>query len=94
MDDYSDTKYIRARKSVIEIKRFYGKALRGIIAILIVGALNYYLNEWRNPWFLWVVFGVGLSLLLRAYKVYGLNLIFGKDWENRKIKEFMEKSKP
>jgi len=91
MENYNENKYLRAKKNVDEIKAFYGRAIRGIVAILIVGAINYYLNEWQRPWFLWVVFGVSLSLFIRASKIYGLNMIFGKDWEERKIKEFIEK---
>ena len=92
--DYStnnqQSKYFRASERVSDLKKFYGQAIRGVIAILLVAGINYYLNEWYYPWFLWVVFGVGLSLTLKAIKLFGMNGIFGRDWEERKIKEYMD----
>lgn len=87
----NETKYIRAQDRVAKLKRFYGRIFRGLLAIVITGAINYYLNEWRNPWFLWVVFGVGLGLSLKAFKLFGINLLFGKNWEERKVREIMDK---
>ncbi len=89
----NQSKYLRATKRVSELKEFYNRCFRGLVAILIVAAINYYLNEWRHPWFLWVVFGVGLSLAIKAFKVYGLNGFMGRDWEERKIKEFMDEDR-
>ena len=42
-------------------------------------------------WFLWAAFGWGLGLLIHAIRTYNLNPFFGKQWEERKIKEFLEK---
>ena len=89
----NQSKYLRASDRVAELKQFYTRCFRGVVAILIVGAINYYLNEWRYPWFLWVVFGVCLSLALRAFKVFGINGIMGRDWEERKIKQFMDEDR-
>lgn len=87
------SKYLRASERVSELKKFYTRCFRGAVAILIVAAINYYLNEWARPWFLWVVFGVGLSLALRAFKVFGYNMLMGRDWEERKIKEYMDEDR-
>lgn len=84
------TKYVRASERVAELKRFYGRCFRGVIAILIVAAINYYLNDWSRPWFLWVVFGVGLSIILKAFQLFGINGVLGRDWEERKIREYMD----
>jgi len=35
----------------------------------------------------------GIGLAFHAYGVFGKHLLFSKDWEERKIKEFMEKDK-
>ena len=83
-------KYYRAKERVATLKKFYSKALSALVAIIIVGAINYYLNEWRHPWFLWLVLGLGLSLTLRALKIFNLNPFVSKDWEERKIQEFMK----
>lgn len=88
----SEAKYIRAKERTATLKKFYDKSLRGILAIIIVAAINYYLNGWERPWFLWVVFGVSLSILLRALRVFNWNPFFGKDWEERKIKELVNQN--
>ena len=83
-------KYFRAKKRVASIKKFYSSVLSALFTIFIVGAINYYIDEWRHPWFLWVVFGLGLSLAIRAFKIFDLNPFVSKDWEERKIQEFMK----
>lgn len=85
----SQTKYIRASARVAELRRFYGRIFKGLLAIIIVAAINYYLEGWSNPWFLWVVFGVGLGIGLRAIKLFGTTIVLGRDWEARKIEQLM-----
>jgi hypothetical protein len=84
-----NTKYIRAKERVEEIREFYGKVASAIVTVLIVAALNYYLNEWRNAWFLWVVFGLSISLFFKANKIFNLNPFIDRDWEERKTLEFL-----
>lgn len=85
-----ESKYFRAKERVETVKKFYASLFSNILAIIITGAINYYTNEWRNPWFLWVVFGVSISTIYKAIKVFGYNSILGKDWEQRKINEYMK----
>ena len=84
-----NTKYIRAKERVEEIREFYGKVASAIVTVIIVAAINYYLNEWRNAWFLWVVFGLSISLFFKANKIFNLNPFIGRDWEERKTQEFL-----
>ncbi|TLP71252.1 2TM domain-containing protein [Maribacter sp. ACAM166] len=84
-----NTKYSRAKDRVNEIKNFYGKVASAIFTIVIVASINYYLNEWRYAWFLWVVFGLAISLFFQALKIFNLNPFMGRGWEERKIQEFM-----
>jgi len=42
-------------------------------------------------WFLWAAFGWGIGIISHAIGTFSLNPFFGKDWEKRKIKEYMEK---
>jgi len=83
-------KYFRAKERVATIRNFYGKILSSLVTILIVGAINYYLDEWSHPWFLWVVFGLCISLIFKALKIFNLNPFVSKGWEERKIQEFMK----
>ena len=85
-----NTKYRRAKERVEEIRKFYGKVVSAMVTILIVASINYYFNEWRNAWFLWVVFGLSISLFFKANKIFNLNPFMGRDWEERKIQEFLQ----
>jgi len=85
-----NNKYYRAKERVEEIKGFYGKVASAIVTIIIVASINYYLNEWQHAWFLWVVFGLGLSLFFKANKIFNLNPFMGRDWEERKMQEYLK----
>jgi hypothetical protein len=89
-NNYSDEKYLRAKERITEVKEFYAKLLRSTLLIVFLAALNYYTNEWRYMWFLWAAFGIGIGLVSKGVKVFGVNPFLSKDWEERKIKEFME----
>ena len=86
-----ETKYLRAKERVDKMRKFYSSLTSYIIVIAGLGALNYYLNEWSYMWFLWAAFGWGIGLIFQAIKAFSLNPFFGKDWEERKIKEYMDK---
>ena len=86
----NDTKYFKAKHRVAEIKKFYSSLMFYIIFICALGGLNYYLNGWSHPWFLWAAFGCGIGILFHALKVFKWTPFIGKDWEERKMKEFME----
>lgn len=85
-----NTKYSRAKERVAEIKEFYSSVLSAIFVIVLVASINFYVNEWRHAWFLWVVFGLAISLLLKALKIFNLNPFMDRGWEERKIQEFMQ----
>lgn len=85
-----EDKYFRAKERVDCIKKFYSGLLSYVVFITLLGALNYWINEWSYPWFLWAAFGWGIGLIFHAVKAFGLNPLFGKDWEDRKIKELMQ----
>lgn len=85
-----ENKYLRAEQRVAEIKKFYTGIISYVIFISLLGALNYYINEWRYMWFLWAAFGWGIGLVFQAAKAFQWNPFMGKNWEERKLKEFME----
>ncbi|MDF4202594.1 2TM domain-containing protein [Maribacter sp. SA7] len=85
-----NTKYTKAKLRVEAIKEFYGKVASAVVTIILVAALNYYLNEWEYAWFLWVVFGLSISLFLKANKIFNLNPFMNRDWEERKLQEFLQ----
>lgn len=90
MEDYSkENKYLRAKEKVECLKKFYGNLTSYLLVISFLAILNYYTNEWRYMWFLWAAFGWGIGLVFHALKTFDLNPFFGRDWEERKIKELM-----
>lgn len=84
-----DEKYSRAKDRVVELKKFYGKLTSYAFVITLLAGINYYQNEWSNAWFLWAAFGWGIGLVIKAVKVFGMSPILGKNWEERKIQEYM-----
>ena len=93
-----DERYNLAYKRVKKIKGFYVHALVFVLvnAFIIISSYNRSLfgNEVFLRWetfstaFLW-----GIGLLVHGLSVFGRNLFFGQNWEERKIQEFMEKEK-
>ena len=88
--DNRDSKYLKAKKRVTELKEFYLSLTSYVVFIIALAGLNYYINQLRSPWFLWAAFGWGIGIIFHAIKVFGGISFFGKDWEERKLREFME----
>ena len=92
-----EQKYIRAKKKVKAIRGFYGHlvAYLAVNAFILLaqafagGGLGIFL-EWQSYS---TIFFWGIGLCFHAFGVFGMDLIFGTDWENKKIKEIMDKDK-
>ncbi len=84
-----ESKYIRARERVDEVKKFYGSLTSYIIFVIIIVALNYW-KGWASSWYHWAIFGWGIGIIVKAFKVFRLNPFMSHDWESRKMKEFMD----
>lgn len=85
-----ESKYIRAKERVDELKKFYANLWSYILVISALALINYLTNEFRYMWFLWAAFGWGIGIFFHAINTFNLNPFFGKGWEERKIKQFME----
>ncbi|MCO5725357.1 2TM domain-containing protein [Robiginitalea marina] len=88
--DERESKYLKARERVEELKKFYGNLTSYIFVIGLLALINYLTNEWRYAWFLWAAFGWGIGVFFHALKTFRLNPFFSRDWEERKIREFMQ----
>lgn len=89
--------YLRAQKKVKKILGFYKHlATYVIINLFVIGIILYAQDDWSNVWqsgvFSMPLFW-GIGLFFHAMGVWGPDLIFGKNWEKRKIKAYMEKYK-
>ncbi len=79
-------KYIRAKKRVDELKGFYGNIIAYCVVIPFLIFVNYQ-TSWEYKWFWFPMFGWGLGVVIQAFTVFG----YGSDWEERKIREIMNK---
>lgn len=84
-------RYRRAKERVEEIKSFYSHLFIYIIVNLALFIINM-LTSPHSLWFYWPLFGWGIGLLIHAFSVFGTKR-FLQDWEEKKIKELMEKDK-
>lgn len=82
-------RYRRAQKRVNEIKGFYGH----LTSFVIVNLFFIYLNLKYSPeylWFFWPTFGWGIGLFFHGVRVFQWFPFLSKEWEQKKIKQFME----
>lgn len=86
--------YLRAQKRVKKVKGFYVHLIVYLLVnIFLIGTIGFF-SGYNNIWvfgnfltpFFW-----GIGLVFHAIGVFGPNLVFGKEWEDRKIKEYMDK---
>ena len=84
-----EQKYRLAKERVEEIKGFYTHVMTfvGVNAMLIV--LNLLTSD--ELWFYWVSVFWGLGLLCHAVQVFFSHKLFSKAWEEKKIRELMDK---
>ena len=86
-----EKKYSNAKERVAELKKFYYSLTTFVIFNLFFVLINYMTNGFEYMWFWWITFWWGIGVFFHALKVFGFNLIFSKDWEKRKIREYMER---
>lgn len=88
--------YKDARKRVRRKKSYYS----ALISYFAVGTFLTFLNWYTQRdsdnihwWVIWVWFGWGIGMFFYTISFFKNGIIFGQDWEDRKIKEEMEKMK-
>ena len=91
--------YSRAKYKVNRIKRFYNHLAAYIIVNSLILGIKFFKNfnfgdSFSDVWVdinfygVWVFWGIGLAF--HAFAVFGTDYFFGKNWEENKIKKFME----
>ena len=84
-----EQKYFKAKKRVNDIKGFYVHLFIYLITIPIIITVNLMFVP-SFHWFWFSVLGWGMGLFFRWLGVFGFQKLgLGKDWEEKKIKEFM-----
>ncbi len=84
-----DKRYEKAREKVEAVKGFYTHLLTYSIAIPLMAYLNYRTTSF--PWIIFPTLGWGFGVASHGMEAFGYNPIFGKKWEERKIREYMDK---
>jgi len=84
-----EERYQRAQKRVEEIKGFYGNLTAYIVVNLALMAINLVTSP-DHIWFYWPMLGWGIGVVFHGLRVFNYMPFLGKDWEERKMKEYME----
>ncbi|MBP2132468.1 hypothetical protein J2128_000389 [Methanomicrobium sp. W14] len=90
MDD--DKSYRKAKRRVKELKGFYSHLSAYIFVNVILAVINYITSP-GDYWFFWVTILWGFAVLMHAWHVFGHSKIMDDEWEEKKIREYMEKDK-
>ncbi|MGZ5188126.1 MAG: 2TM domain-containing protein [Kaistella sp.] len=94
LPENQDVKYMEAKRKVKEMKGFYIHLFVYVIVNLFLISRNVQqgdkLNDIDNYWtaIFW-----GIGVLVHAIRVFVPNVILGRDWEERKTRELMDKYK-
>ncbi|QIE58137.1 Pr2TM family membrane protein [Rasiella rasia] len=90
-DSYiSDKRLERAKEYVEKLKGFYVHFTIYLIFIPVFIYLNFQSNT-NFPWAAFPIGGWGFGVLGHASEVFNWNPLFNKDWEERKIRDLMNK---
>ena len=87
-----DDRFRAAKSRVAQLRGFYVH----LTTFIVVNAFLVTLNLLTSPdslWFYWVLLGWGIGLVAHALQVYGSFTIFGRDWEERKIEEYLKRDR-
>jgi hypothetical protein len=95
MTTQEEIKYQEAQKQVKKIKSFYIHLLVFILVntyVVIkktqnIGPDDTLIDAFKTPFF-W-----GIGLIFHGFKTFDVLPFFGRDWEERKVKEMMDKEK-
>lgn len=103
MENYrEEDRYIRAKKRVEKLKGFYWH-FASYFAVNMFISVNKIVRNINNgesfmeafwdfgTFAVWIFWGIGI--FFHAMGVFGQNILFGKDWEERKINEIMDEDK-
>ena len=89
-DNLENSKYVKAVERVEKLKEFY----QNLASYCLVIPFLIFINLRFSPgfhWFWFPIFGWGIGLTFHFLEVNNYNIFLGKNWEDRKIKEMMDK---
>jgi hypothetical protein len=90
--DTEDQRYDRARTRAKELRDFYTHAT--IYVLVNIGLFVINVLTGGGWWFYWPLLGWGVGLGIHALSVFALGGgAFGRDWEERKTRELMNRDR-
>lgn len=88
-----EERYLKAQKRVKDIKGFYIHLFVTVFIISIIVSANLIFSP-SFHWFWFATIGLLAGLIIHWIVVFGVKILgFDKSWEDKKIKEFIEKEK-
>jgi hypothetical protein len=99
MENYNtdQQKFERAQRRVRAISGFYRHLMAYILVNIFLIAIKYFTLDPGEQFFEFGTFSTaffwGIGLAFHALGVFGNNVFFGKEWEERKIRELMERER-
>lgn len=95
MTPQEQIQYEKALKSVKKIKGFYTHAIVYFVINIMIVIINIQNLESGESYFklenFFTAFFWGIGLVAHGLSVFGPQIFFGNNWEERKIKQLMEK---
>ncbi len=92
-----EDRYLRAKKRVKQMEGFYWHLFWYLVVNIFILIMIYRGLDDKGNFFQFGHFSTaffwGIGLVAHWASVFGRNIIFSKEWEERKIKEFMDKDK-
>lgn len=99
MKNYDEIAFKNAQLRVEKLKKFYSHLVTYIAVNSFISFLKIFsdvreglpLSEALfslDNYTIWIYWGIGIAI--HAFSVFGLPLFIGKDWEERKIQQFMK----
>ncbi len=89
-EDLENSKYVKAIERVEKLKEFYQNLVSYCLVIPFLIFINLKFSP-RFHWFWFPIFGWGIGLVFHFLEVNNYNIFLGKNWEDRKIQELMDK---
>jgi hypothetical protein len=84
--------YERARRRVHQIRGFYVHATVYALVNALLVAVNLTTSA-AHLWFVWPLLGWGVGVLAHGVSVFGAGGIWGREWEERKIRELQQRDR-
>lgn len=86
-----DENYAQAKKRMHQLKAFYNNLISYIVVMIFLVVINYF----TTPTVWWVIFPAliwGIFVVIQGVGVYSKRGLFSKEWEDKKIKEYMDEN--